>query len=140
MWCPLPARRFSSRRLHRLYMPGAPPLAAQLKAWLGPWAVSGAAIAVGHAALSDHAWSRTTRESLRKSGQRLDRVLSDCAALEIVGGTSLFRLARSRAATDVFDHLGRAGIFVRRFAEHPSWLRFGLPGGEQEWMRLRAAL
>ena len=29
---------------------------------------------------------------------------------------------------------------VRRFAEQPTWLRFGLPGGEPEWQRLRSAL
>jgi len=33
-----------------------------------------------------------------------------------------------------------AGIMVRRFAEHPAWLRFGLPGGEAEWQRLERAL
>jgi cobalamin biosynthetic protein CobC len=44
------------------------------------------------------------------------------------------------AADELFDRLGRAGIFVRRFAEHPTWLRFGLPGSEVEWDRLAAAL
>jgi cobalamin biosynthesis protein CobC len=57
-----------------------------------------------------------------------------------VGGTSLFRLVRMSAADHLFCHLGRAGILVRRFAEHPEWLRFGLPGSELAWDRLRAAL
>jgi cobalamin biosynthetic protein CobC len=29
---------------------------------------------------------------------------------------------------------------VRRFAEQPAWLRFGLPADEGAWRRLRAAL
>jgi len=62
------------------------------------------------------------------------------AKLEIVGGTSLFRLARTPAAGAWFDHLGRAGILVRRFAEAPAWLRFGLPGIEKAWQRLATAL
>ena len=57
-----------------------------------------------------------------------------------IGGTSLFRLVRSKEADRVFQSLGEAGIMVRRFAEHPSWLRFGLPGGEAEWQRLETAL
>ena len=62
------------------------------------------------------------------------------AGLEVIGGTSLFRLVRSKDAGRVFQSLGEAGIMVRRFAEHPAWLRFGLPGGEAEWQRLERAL
>jgi hypothetical protein len=29
---------------------------------------------------------------------------------------------------------------VRRFAEHPAWLRFGLPRGEEDWQRLSDVL
>jgi cobalamin biosynthetic protein CobC len=52
----------------------------------------------------------------------------------------LFRLARTPAASELYHHLGRAGILVRRFTEQPAWLRFGLPDGEDAWLRLRAAL
>jgi cobalamin biosynthetic protein CobC len=62
------------------------------------------------------------------------------AKLELIGGTSLFRLARTPAADALFEHLGRSGILVRRFAETPAWLRFGLPGIEEDWQRLAAAL
>ena len=41
------------------------------------------------------------------------------ASLDVVGGTSLFRLVRTPAAPKLFDHLGRAGILVRRFASSP---------------------
>ena len=40
----------------------------------------------------------------------------------------------------LFRHLGRAGILTRRFPERPDWLRFGLPGDDIAWDRLRTAL
>jgi cobalamin biosynthetic protein CobC len=117
----------------------APELATRVAAALGPWAVSGPAIAVGEMALADVAWATATRALLAREGQRLDAALID-AGLAIVGGTSLFRLARHDAASELFQRLGRAGIAVRRFPEQPTWLRFGLPCGDDAWRRLRAAL
>jgi cobalamin biosynthetic protein CobC len=113
--------------------------ATRLEAWLGPWAVAGPAIAVGQAALSDRAWVETTRASLERDALRLDQLLA-AAGLDVVGGTVLFRLVQTTVAGELFEHLGRAGIWVRRFAEQPAWLRFGLPSDEPAWMRLRTAL
>jgi cobalamin biosynthetic protein CobC len=117
----------------------APELAARLRATLGPWAVSGPALAAGAAALADRAWAEAMQHALARDAARLDRLLAQ-AKLDIVGGTALFRLARIPAADALFDHLGRAGILARRFAEQPAWLRFGLPGEEAGWRRLAAAL
>jgi cobalamin biosynthesis protein CobC len=113
--------------------------AARLRAALGPWAVSGPALAVGAAALADTAWIVQTRTRLATAAQRLDGLLVK-AGLDLAGGTTLFRLVRAPAAIELFDQLGRAGIFVRRFAERPTWLRFGLPGDEPQWQRLAVAL
>ena len=117
----------------------APPLGRKIAAVLGPWAVSGPALTIGARALADTAWIERTRARLDKSAQRLDGLLVDLA-LPIVGGTSLFRLVQTPAANALFQHLGEAGIWVRAFAEHPKWLRFGLPGNEAAWARLKAAL
>jgi cobalamin biosynthetic protein CobC len=117
----------------------APPLARKIAAALGPWAVSGPALAIGVRALADTAWIESTRARLDKSAQRLDALLADLA-LPVAGGTSLFRLVQTPAANAVFQHLGEAGIWVRAFAEQPKWLRFGLPGNEAAWTRLKAAL
>ncbi len=117
----------------------APPLAARLAAMLGPWAVSGPALAVGIKALGDSAWVQKTRTRLAKAARELDALLI-ASGLEIVGGTDLFRLARMPAAGALFDHLGRAGIFVRAFAERPDWLRLGLPANRAAWRRLQTAL
>src|SRR6516164_11809502 len=117
----------------------APPLAARLSAKLGPWAVSGPALAIGAKALTDRAWIKQTRRRLIAAADRLDAILSH-AGLEIVGGTALFRLARASFAHDLFLHLGRAGILVRKFQQQPSWLRFGLPAAEEAWTRLQIAM
>jgi cobalamin biosynthetic protein CobC len=117
----------------------APELIARLAAWLGPWAVSGPAIAIGRLALNDFAWAQAERASLQQDARQLDRMLANCG-LEIIGGTSLFRLARTGAADALFHHLGNSGIWVRRFIEQPSWLRFGLPNRADAWTRLSTAL
>jgi cobalamin biosynthesis protein CobC len=117
----------------------APPYAARLAALLGPWPLSGAALAIGQIALADDAWAQAMREQLRLGSARLDALLGD-ARIQVIGGTSLFRLVQTERADTLFALLGRVGIFVRRFAEHPTWLRFGLPGDEDAWRRLASAL
>jgi cobalamin biosynthesis protein CobC len=117
----------------------AAPRAARLRATLGPWAVSGPALAVGTQALADTVWIERTRRRLDGAAQRLDEILSGLA-LTVVGGTSLFRLVKTPAANALFRHLGHAGIWVRAFPDHPNWLRFGLPANERAWRRLKAAL
>jgi cobalamin biosynthesis protein CobC len=122
----------------------APKVIARLDAMLGPWAVAGPAIVIGETALADAAWAEATRASLGRAAQRLDALLAEThavsAGLEIIGGTALFRLVRTQMAGELHQHLGRAGILVRRFAEQPAWLRFGLPHGEDVWRRLQTAL
>jgi cobalamin biosynthetic protein CobC len=115
------------------------PLATRLAARLGPWAVSGPALAIGAEALADTAWIEATRVRLSEASQRLDAILI-AAGLDVVGGTALFRLVRTKAANAVFQHLGRAGILVRIFPDHPTWLRFGLPAEEDDWRRLQTAI
>ena len=117
----------------------APPLGRKIAAALGPWAVSGPAIAVGTQALADTLWIERTCVRLETSARRLDAMLADLA-LPLVGGTSLFRLVQSPAASALFQHLGEAGIWVRAFPDNANWLRFGLPGNEAAWKRLKAAL
>lgn len=113
-------------------------LALALRDALGPWAVSGPALAIGTRALTDKSWIAATRGRLGKDRARLDEVLVG-AGLRIVGGTDLFRLVEDPAAPDLFEHLGHAGIFARHFTERPDWLRFGLPS-RLGFPRLEAAL
>ena len=116
----------------------APELAAKLNRTLGPWAVSGPAIAIAEQALADIVWIETTRARLQRAAEKLDQVLIE-AGVEVIGGTPLFRLVRTRRADEIFQHLGSNGIIVRPFREQPTWLRFGIPH-ESGWDRLRLAL
>jgi cobalamin biosynthetic protein CobC len=116
-----------------------PALADRLRAAMGPWAVSGPALAVGIPALRDRNWLMEAARRCAVDALRLDMLLAQ-AGFRILGGTSLFRLASHDAAADWFARLGRAGILVRRFRDPADWLRFGLPGDEAGWARLEAVL
>jgi cobalamin biosynthesis protein CobC len=114
-------------------------IATRLRQELGPWAVSGPALAVGAQALADDDWLRRTAERLAVDSKRLDALLA-AAGFTVLGGTSLFRLASHLEAAALVERLGRQGIHVRAFAHQPSWLRFGLPADDEEFSRLSAAL
>ena len=116
-----------------------PILPRRLRAALGPWPVSGAAIAIGRAALADTAWLDRMRLRLAREAARLDRMLREAGA-EIIGGTPLFRLVRHEQAQHLFTDLLKEAILTRPFAAFPDRLRFGQPPGPQAWRRLRAAL
>ena len=114
-------------------------LAVSLRRAVGPWAVSGPAIAIGREAFGDVAWLEATRLQLGAAAGRLDHLLAAHGAT-MVGGTPLFRLADVDDAWRLFGDLARAGILVRPFVERPRCLRFGLPREEAQWIRLGAAL
>ena len=112
-------------------------MAKTIRMALGPWAVSGAAVAIGTAALSDGTWLHVTRARLDADVSRLDNALTASGA-RVIGGTRLFRLAKTPFAAATWQRLGQAGILARRFDATPNWLRFGIPGGD--WERIAAAL
>jgi cobalamin biosynthesis protein CobC len=125
-----------------------PALATRLRGMLGPWAVSGPALAIGTAALNDGAWLEAARARLAADAARLDALIAS-AGCEIVGGTNLYRLAACAEAPDrpgahnalrLANRLGEHGILVRRFTYERSWLRFGIPGSAEAWQRLERAL
>lgn len=115
------------------------PLIGRLRRAIGPWAVSGPAIAIGRRALADTAWRREAVAARARDAARLDGLLGSAGG-RIVGWTSLFRTADFSDGPALFGRLGRAGIFVRRFEAAPARLRFGLPPDEAAWIRLAAAL
>ena len=118
----------------------APPdIIASLRAALGPWPVSGPAIAIGVRALADSDWLEATRARLGQEAARLDLLLQN-AGWRIIGGTSLFRLAARADARAAFEQLLAAGILARPFADAPDRVRFGIPADETAWERLATAL
>lgn len=117
----------------------APRIAAWLRARLGPWPVSGAAIEIGRQALADHAWQEETRRRLQRRAAQLDALLAE-NGLRVAGGTPLFRFLRPSGAESLFRCLGEDGILVRSFTEDPEALRLGLPGDDAALLRLSRSL
>jgi cobalamin biosynthetic protein CobC len=112
---------------------------ATLSEMAGPWPVSGPAIAIGEAALSDRPWAEATMARLRMDAARLDR-LAQSAKWKLVGGTELFRLYDTPNALAAREKLARHQIWTRMFRYSDRWLRLGLPGQPAEWDRLAPAL
>lgn len=117
---------------------GDPALIAHLAPLLGPWSVSGPALAVGARALSDLDWATNTRQRLNADATRLDALMTGAGAM-VVGGTSLFRLYQVENAGYWQDTLARHRIWTRTFPYAPQWLRLGLPS-DKGWPRLTTAL
>ena len=115
-----------------------PSLAAQVRQAFGDWPVSTPAILAGRAAYADEVWRSRMRRTLRRDRIRLDTLLEG-AGLTVLGGTDLFRLARTQNAEAVFRRLAAGGVLCRLF-DQPDLLRFGLPGARADWDRLAAAL
>jgi cobalamin biosynthetic protein CobC len=112
---------------------------AALAETAGPWPVSGPAIAIGTAALSDRSWAEATAARLRADAARLDR-LAQSANWKCVGGTDLFRLYDTPNALAAREKLAQHQIWTRIFPYSDRRLRLGLPGQPTEWDRLTAAL
>ncbi|WNJ89731.1 threonine-phosphate decarboxylase CobD [Bosea sp. 685] len=115
-----------------------PALTSALRAAMGPWAVAGPALHIGATALADSLWLAQAGAARAADAARLDALLAPHG--RIVGGTALFRLLETGGAPALFAHLGRHGLYLRRFQNNVRWLRFGLPGQASEWTRLEAAL
>lgn len=108
---------------------------ASLADELGPWSIAGPALHVAREALADRSWQDQTRTALAAASARLERLL---AAHGIRGpGTALFRWWRDSRSAGLHRTLAQQGVLVRLFAEGA---RIGLPGDEDEWARLAAAL
>lgn len=113
--------------------------AARLEAQFGPWAVAGPALEYGIRALGDRDWQERMRATLGSASARLDALFTRFA-IPVAGGTSLFRYLDLPDAPGLFSALGLRGILLRHYDERPGILRAGLPGGEEEWLRLETAL
>ena len=115
---------------------GDPELLDRLALRLGPWPVSGPALAIGARALTDPDWAGRTRTRLAADAVRLDAL----TGLPLVGGTDLFRLYDAGNAAGLQERLARAQIWTRTFPYSDCWIRFGLPGPQDAWDRLARAL
>ena len=112
---------------------------AKVRALLGAWPVSAAAIAIGSAAYRDADWIVTMRERLAQDAADLDGMLLG-RGLVAIGACPLFRLVDVADASATFARLARHAILTRPFDYDPRWLRLGLPGSAAALDRLERAL
>jgi cobalamin biosynthetic protein CobC len=117
----------------------SPEIAQAVEAALGPWPCSGPALVIGRAALLDTPWADRTRDALQRQAKTLDAILAD-TGWSIVGGTTLFRLARHPEARSFHTALARNHIWCRSFDWADDLLRFGLPPDDAGLDRLAKAL
>lgn len=111
----------------------------RLETQFGPWAVAGPAMEYGIRALADIGWQDAMRASLAEAAARLDALFGSFG-VRVVGGTTLFRYLGLPDAAGLFSALGERGILLRHFNDRPFVLRAGLPGSQEEWLRLESAL
>ena len=108
-----------------------------IKRALGPWQVSGPALAIGTQALKDLDWAKETRFRLIDLSARLDKLMKN---YQLIGGTNLFRLYSVSDATAFAQYLASAKILTRTFSYNKNWIRFGLPKRESDWERIQKVL
>lgn len=113
-------------------------LIATMRDRIGPWAVSGPALEIGTAALTDIDWANQTRRDLAQGAAQLDDIMARIGA-KPMGSTPLFRTYEVADAQALHDQLASHHILTRIFPYSDTWIRLGLPPREG-WDRLRAAL
>ncbi|MDY6921011.1 MAG: threonine-phosphate decarboxylase CobD [Pseudomonadota bacterium] len=115
-----------------------PDLLRQLENLAGPWDISGPSRWVASTALQDQHWQRVARRQLAAASHRLQSLLREYH-LAPAGSCALFQWVCTPLAPRIYETLAQQGILTRLYLR-PSSLRIGLPGTEDEWHRLRAAL
>lgn len=101
------------------------PIAAWLRAAIGPWPLSTHACNILPTVLGDTQWIADMRARLERESAAWRATLAQ--HFSILGHTPLFTLVETPDATTWHARLAAHGIAVRAFDEHPRWLRFGLP-------------
>ena len=117
---------------------GDPEIIAKLVELLGPWQISGPALAIGAEALADPQWADETRARLSVDADRLDK-LATASGAKLIGGTTLFRLYQVKDAVAAQDQFARHHIWSRVFPYASDWIRLGLPAPDR-WDQLEQAL
>lgn len=109
-----------------------------LRELLGPWTLSGPTRHVLRQALADRAWQDSARDRLHAGSTRLAELLTK-HGLSPTAGCAFFQWWRHDDAPALHRALAARGVLTRRFDAPPS-LRFGLPGSDDDFRRLDAAL
>lgn len=114
-------------------------LTSALSARLGPWAVSGPALAVAGHAFGNPDLVAAQERAIR-AAHALTRDAAVSAGCSLVGETALFLLVAARTGARWRDWLAARHILTRAFDHSPDVLRIGLVANAREAERLRGAL
>lgn len=106
---------------------------------LGPWAVSGPALAVAKFAFERPEIIAQHQAKIIKLGKIQSRVFSKFN-LNILGKTALFTLIDFGKSSNAYDEFCRAQILARKFSWQDGVLRLGLVKNESELARLENVL
>ena len=104
---------------------------------LGPWSLTGPTRYIAKRLLADRKWQASTSKALIKSSKRLSDLLKEYN-LSPSGGTALFQWVIHPMAKEIYEICAKQGILIRYYDDHS--IRFGLPGNEEQWQRLRNTL
>jgi cobalamin biosynthetic protein CobC len=110
-----------------------------LASHLGPWAVSGPALAAGAHCLGDDVLVAQTAEAIR-ANSALQKALLAEAGLPVIADAGLFHLVDVADAAALHEGLARQHILTRIFGFNPHWLRLGLCADGTQRARLASAL
>jgi cobalamin biosynthesis protein CobC len=112
---------------------------AILERLLGPWAVSGPALAIGTKCYSDvDLRSKITSQIQRNSKAQKAELVKQ--RLNVIADTGLFHLIEHPKAKEIYEHLAHQHILTRIFSDQQNWLRLGLCKNASERARLASAL
>jgi len=106
---------------------------------LGPWPVSGPALAIAAHVMGDAAQVRIIGESIA-ARHAATRAVLDRAGLKVTGETALFFLVTCANAVMLHEALMGRHVLTRRFDYAPDWLRIGLTADDRAARHLAAAL
>lgn len=113
---------------------------SEIERRLGPWAVSGPALAIAKYAFSQNFEELADFDARIQSRKRaLSGTLQRCGLAEL-GGSSLFTLVQHPDAEKIYEALAEQHILIRKFDYASDWLRIGLCKDEADLFRFEQVL
>jgi cobalamin biosynthesis protein CobC len=112
---------------------------AILERLLGPWAVSGPALAIGANCYSNVDLRSKITTQIQRNSKAQNLVLTK-QGFNVIADTGLFHLVEHPRAKDIYERLAHQHILTRIFTDQPIWLRLGLCKNASERARLASAL
>lgn len=111
------------------------PLMGKISHMIGPWAVSNPAMFITDYLMRETGILHKLRADIIKRHAAMVEIFEG-ARLQIEGQTPLFTLIAHERAQELHEYLLKNRIYVRKFAYHAHWLRFGLTKDPKDDQRL----